>query len=49
MSATIDRLIRENVRLRDLLGRFVSLIQDDIQSYEGLALTQVQHFRGLFR
>ena len=39
MSATIDQLIRENVRLRDLLARFVSLTQDDIIAHEGLALT----------
>ena len=39
MPATIDQLIRENVRIRDLLGRFVSLTQDDIIAHEGLALT----------
>ena len=37
MPVPVDQLLLENIRLRDLLGRFVSLTQDDIIAYEGLA------------
>lgn len=38
MPASIDQLLIENIRFRDLVGRFVSLTQEDILCNEGLAL-----------